>query len=114
MRKLTLILLMAGGLLLLPAQTAKQGVGYVWRGDPVIDQIVPKEAVIEKVGGNFLFTEGPLWFQEGYLLFSDVPANVIRKWTPVGKVVDFKKPSGFDGSGAPAGALIGSNGLTRD
>jgi gluconolactonase len=114
MRKLTLILLMAGGLMMLPAQTGKQGIGYVWRGDPSIDQIVPKDAAIEKIGGGFQFIEGPLWFKEGYLLFSDVVGNVIRKWTPDGKVVEFRRPAGYDGNELPAGGYIGSNGLTFD
>jgi hypothetical protein len=50
----------------------------------------------------------------GYLLFSDIPANAISmKWTP-GQPSVFLKPSGFNGTGAPAGAFIGSNGLTLD
>jgi len=61
-----------------------------------------------------MFTEGPVWFREGYLLFSDIPANTIHRWTPDGKVVEFRKPSGYDRNDAPPGAFIGSNGLTRD
>ena len=54
-----------------------------------------------------------MWIHDGWLLFSDIPNNVILKWTPDGKIVPFRKPSGFDGT-APPGALIGSNGLTLD
>jgi len=95
-------------------ETTKQGVGFVWRGDPAMDQIVSRDVQIEKLGGGFTFTEGPVWFKEGYLLFSDIVDNVIRKWTPDGKVVEFRRPSGYDGTDAPAGAFIGSNGLTID
>jgi gluconolactonase len=82
--------------------------------DPAFEALVPSSAKIEKLAGGFQFTEGPLYYKEGYVLFSDIPANVIYKWTKDGKSAEFRKPSGFDGTGAPAGAYIGSNGLTRD
>jgi gluconolactonase len=82
--------------------------------DPALDAIVPAGATIEKFAGGFGFTEGPIWFKQGYLLFSDIPRNEIRKWTPDGTVALFRKPSGYDGQDAPAGAFIGSNGLTHD
>ncbi|MCL6493895.1 MAG: SMP-30/gluconolactonase/LRE family protein, partial [Ignavibacterium sp.] len=75
------------------------------------DIMVP---VIEKIGSGFTFTEGPIYLREGYLLFSDIPRNTIYKWTPDGKVTEFRKPSGYDGTDAPPGAFIGSNGLTLD
>jgi gluconolactonase len=81
---------------------------------PALDQIVPAGAKIEKLAGGMMFTEGPVWMPEGYLLFSDIPANVIMKWMPGGTPTVFMKPSGFNGTGAPAGAFIGSNGLTLD
>lgn len=36
----------------------------------------------EVVTSGFQFTEGPLWHPEGFLIFSDIPANIIYKWTP--------------------------------
>ena len=106
-------LVMAGGLLVCGNGQA-QGVGKVIRTDPGLDALVPASAKIEKLAGGFQFIEGPIWFKQGYLLFSDIPANTIFKWTPDGKVTPFRKPSGYDGSDAPAGAFIGSNGLTLD
>jgi gluconolactonase len=50
----------------------------------------------------------------GYLLFGDIPGNLIMKWIPGGKLSVFRKPSGYAGRDAPAGAFIGSNGLTLD
>jgi len=32
---------------------------------------------IEKVAGGFVYAEGPAWSHEGYLVFSDIPANKI-------------------------------------
>ncbi len=57
---------------------------------------------VEKAAGDFKFTEGPVWNRAGYLLFSDIPANTIYKWTPGGKSEVFRQPSG------------NSNGLTYD
>ncbi len=88
---------------------AQAGAGKIVRVDPAVNQIVPASAQIEKLAGGFGFTEGPVWMPGGYLLFSDIPNNVINKWTPNGKAVLFRKPSGYDGAGAPAGAFIGSN-----
>lgn len=56
----------------------------------------------EKVAGDFKFTEGPVWNRAGYLLFSDIPANTIYKWTSGTAAERFRSPSG------------NSNGLTYD
>ena len=56
----------------------------------------------EQIATGFQFTEGPVWHSDGYLLFSDIPANRIVKWTPDGKTETFREPSG------------NSNGLTYD
>ena len=55
-----------------------------------------------------------MWVSEGgpYLLFSDIPANAIYKWTPDGQVSDFIKPV-FEAE-YEEGRFIGSNGLTLD
>ncbi|HYM09872.1 MAG TPA: SMP-30/gluconolactonase/LRE family protein [Bryobacterales bacterium] len=104
------IVLAAVAGLALGAQPA--GVGSIQRADPAIDRLVPAGAKIEKLAGNFKFTEGPIWIHAGYLLFSDIPANSIMKWTPDGKVSVFRHPV-FPGK-FPEGQLIGSNGLTLD
>lgn len=91
-----------------------QTVGGVERIDPALDAIIPADAKIEKLAGGFKFTEGPIWVHAGYLLFSDIPNNVINKWTPDGKVSVFLKQSGYNGPTPPSGELPGSNGLTLD
>jgi gluconolactonase len=88
--------------------------GKIVRLDQALDQIVAPSARIELVASGFSFTEGPVWIIPGALLFSDIPNNTIHKMSPAGRVSVFRKPSGFDGSGAPKGAFIGSNGLTLD
>jgi gluconolactonase len=89
-------------------------VGSIVRSDPAFDALVPASATIERIAKDHKFTEGPLYYRDGYLLFSDIPQNTIFKWTPDGIVNVFRRPSGYDGTDAPAGALVGSNGLTRD
>lgn len=89
-------------------------VGSIRRLDPAIDELIPADAVIEKLAGGFTFTEGPIWMAEGHLIFSDIPENTMFKWTPDGAVTVFRKPSGFDGAEWPKGAFVGSNGLTLD
>jgi gluconolactonase len=94
--------------------TQAQCAGKVVRTDPALDRIVPPGAAIEKLAGGFAFTEGPVWVYDGYLLFSDIPNNVIHKWTPGGNVTVFRKPSGWHETAEPPGPFMGSNGLTLD
>ena len=90
------------------------GVGNIVRLDPALDAIVPASAKIEKIAGGFQFTEGPLWFPEGHLWFSDVMGNVVRQWSPDGKVIEILRPGGYEKNDAPPGSFIGPNGMIFD
>jgi len=57
--------------------------------------IFGKEAKLERIATGFKFTEGALWHPDGFLLFSDTPANTIYKWTPDHKVEVFRCPAGY-------------------
>ncbi|WP_206018040.1 SMP-30/gluconolactonase/LRE family protein [Rhodohalobacter barkolensis] len=49
----------------------------------------------EVVTDGFQFTEGPFWHPDGFLLFSDIPANTIYKWEPGNSESDvYIEPSG--------------------
>lgn len=62
--------------------------------DPGMKGIVDEDAVVEKIASGFLFTEGPIWNPyDKHLIFSDMPGNHMRKWTPGGAVETFRKPS---------------------
>src|SRR5207248_8036346 len=87
-------------------------VGTILRLDPAFDQLVPKDAQIEKLAGGFTFIEGPLWRPSNALWFSDVVGNVVRQWTPDGKVTEILRPGGYDGNSLPAGGFNGPNGMT--
>ena len=93
---------------------APKGVGSIERLDPALDALVPTTAEIERLAGGFGFTEGPLWFPtENHLWFSDVTGNVVRQWSPDGKVVEILRPGGGENKDAPAGSFIGPNGMVH-
>lgn len=51
-------------------------------------------ASVKQLGAGFTFTEGPLWHPvEKHLLFSDMPGDVRRRWTPDGQVNEVMRPS---------------------
>jgi len=86
----------------------------VRRVDPALDAIVPEGLSIEKLAGGFIFTEGPVWVPDGYLLFSDPNANTIYRWTPDGQVAVFRTKSGYAGVDVAEYGQPGSNGITLD
>ncbi|MGH9355600.1 MAG: SMP-30/gluconolactonase/LRE family protein [Terriglobia bacterium] len=98
----------------------------VMRMDPGFDEIISTSTAIERIASGFSFVEGPVWVRDGnYLLFSDIPNNVINKWSPDGRVSVFLEESGFSGElprPVPKlltmenllGYLVGSNGTTLD
>jgi gluconolactonase len=88
--------------------------GTIVRLDPAFDTIAPPSAAIEKLAGDFQFTEGPLSRPDGSVWFSDVTGNVVRQWSPDGKVTEILRPGGYDKSDAPAGSFIGPNGMIAD
>ncbi len=88
--------------------------GTIERLDPRFDQIIPKDAKIEKLAEGFAWSEGPIWIKNGnYLVFSDVPSNTVYKWKAGEGVTEYLKPSGYTGL-ARRGGEPGSNGLTVD
>jgi len=83
------------------------------RVDPAFDKLIPPGAKVEKVADGFQFVEGPVWYRPGgYLLFSDIPGNVIMQWSPSGGKMVFRDHIFADSY--PAGKQVGTNGLTLD
>lgn len=60
------------------------------------NKIFPKDAKVQKLATGFMFIEGPVWISQGggYLVFSDIPANEMKRWDAAGGVKTFRKPSG--------------------
>jgi len=59
-----------------------------------VQDILDDSAKLEKVAGDFQFIEGPILHPDGFLLFSDIPANIIYKLTSNQQVEVFRRPSG--------------------
>jgi len=59
-----------------------------------VQDILDDSAKLEKVAGNFQFIEGPIWHPDGFLLFSDIPADIIYKFASNQQVEVFRRPSG--------------------
>ena len=58
--------------------------------EPLMDIWAP----VAQVGTGFTFTEGPLWHpRDHYLLFSDMPADVRRRWDAEHGVQEVMRPS---------------------
>jgi gluconolactonase len=86
----------------------------VTRLDPALDAIVPANARIEKLAEGFLFTEGPVWMPDGYLLFSDPNANTIYRWSDRDGLSVYRTKSGYTGVDVGEYGQPGSNGLAVD
>ncbi|HVY69034.1 MAG TPA: SMP-30/gluconolactonase/LRE family protein, partial [Verrucomicrobiae bacterium] len=81
---------------------------------PELYTLLPADAKLELLAEGFTWTEGPVWSRKGgYLLFCDIPRNVIFKWKDGEGTSEFLSPSGYTGS-TPRGGEPGSNGLTMD
>jgi gluconolactonase len=69
----------------------------------------------EKIASGFQFTEGPLWHPNGFLLFSDIPANKIYQLFPGQAATVYLDGSGFTGTDSYLlSDQPGSNGLALD
>jgi gluconolactonase len=60
---------------------------------PALLELVDEDAELERLGTGFTFTEGPLWQPDGYLLFSDMPGDVRRRWDEENGVREVANPS---------------------
>ncbi len=46
-----------------------------------------------RLATDMQFIEGPVWMREGFLVFSDIPANELKRWDAKGGLQTFRKPS---------------------
>ena len=61
---------------------------------PEFEELIDAYAPVGQVGTGFTFTEGPIWHPlDHYLLFSDMPADVRRRWDPGRGVAEVRRPS---------------------
>ena len=72
------------------------------------ERVVAPGAAVEKLAGDFAFTEGPTCDPDGNVLFTDQPNNRILKWSTEGRLSTFLQPAGRANGMyfAPGGHLI--------
>jgi len=55
-------------------------------------QLFRKQVAVKRLATDMQFIEGPVWMPQGFLVFSDIPANELKRWD--GKAVStFRQPS---------------------
>ncbi|WP_333916467.1 SMP-30/gluconolactonase/LRE family protein [Sphingomonas sp. LR60] len=83
---------------------------------PAFDRIVAPGTRVEVIATGIQWAEGPVWvpLDGGYLLFSDPPANVVRRWSRGDGVTTFLSPSGAPDPDRTVLREPGANGLTLD
>lgn len=98
-----------------PESTIYKTIGTIERYDSKLDEIISPDAKIEIISEGYKWSEGCLWIEKhNMLLFSDVPANTIYKWTEKEGTKVYLKPSGYTGATPSKSRESGSNGLTID
>ena len=84
----------------------------------LLTDLVPQQTP-ETIAESFQFTEGPVWHPDGYVLFSDIPANTINRYVPGADPEPYLTPSGntngltFDRSGRLVGCEHGGRRVSR-
>jgi len=114
MRKFSL--LAVSMLLAVSPAIRSQDKGDVVSLDPAFNEIASSDAKVEKLAGGLMATNGPFWLtKQGFLLFSDPPANIMYKWDPrEGKHSVYMDKSGLTRGEAEGRRELGSNGTTMD
>jgi gluconolactonase len=96
------------------AQQLPYFTGSVDRLDPALDLIIAPGTRPEVIAEGFDWSEGPLWLPGlESLVFSDIPKNIVYRWSQEEGLVPYLEPSGYTGE-VPRGGELGSNGLLLD
>ncbi|NLS00727.1 SMP-30/gluconolactonase/LRE family protein [Rhizobium sp. P38BS-XIX] len=70
--------------------------------DPRMEALLRPEAVLQRLCTGAIWSEGPVWWDDGSVTWSDIPNNRMLKWSPVEGMTVFRSPSNH------------TNGHTRD
>ncbi|MCY1054813.1 SMP-30/gluconolactonase/LRE family protein [Nannocystis sp. SCPEA4] len=87
--------------------------------DPPMSLADIVDGELELIADGHMFTEGPIWSPEGYLLYSDIPANTIFRWAEGEQPIAFITPSGnsnglaFDAMGRLVAGEHGGRRISR-
>jgi gluconolactonase len=83
------------GLLAALYPVMSQGTEFEAKDESSLKTLFPPTPRIERLATGMKFLEGPVWVAKegGYLVFSDIPANELKRWTPTGGVALLRYPS---------------------
>ncbi|KTT99514.1 SMP-30/gluconolactonase/LRE family protein [Sphingomonas sanguinis] len=85
------------------------------RLSPGLDRMIAPGTEPEVIATDIRWAEGPVWVPRGgYLLFSDPPANIVRRWQRGRGVSVVLNPSGAGGTDPRLVREPGANGLALD
>jgi gluconolactonase len=88
--------------------------GGIERLAPEFDALVAPGVEMQRLAEGFNWSEGPTWLPwEKAVVFSDVPENVVYRWSEKDGLTEYLRPSGYTGKGLKFREQ-GSNGLTTD
>lgn len=88
---------------------ADETIGIIEIYDDRAYNYINEETLISVRGKGFDWVEGPVWVKEhNFLLFTDIPQNIIRKFDPISGLSIYMKNVGFD---EPSDKGPGANGL---
>lgn len=79
---------------LLAALCALMSLSIVSAAIAANEPVTAQGAKLEKLAGDFAFTEGATCDPEGNVFFTDQPNDRIMEWTVEGKLIEFMKPAG--------------------
>lgn len=95
-----------------PIETVSPQYEIIGSIEAASDNLIDPASKIEKLGGDFQWSEGPVWIKDGgYLLFTDVPGNTIYKFEEGEGITTWMTPSGHADPKPSYTSSQGANGL---
>jgi gluconolactonase len=86
---------LTAALSLIVAPTVLQAGNFDIRNPAEFRKIVPADAELKKLAGGMKFVEGPVWIKRegGYLIFSNIPDEQLKKWSDKDGLTTFREHS---------------------
>jgi gluconolactonase len=69
------------------------GADFEIKDEAEFKKLFTPAAKVERIATGLQFVEGPVWMPAGFLVFSDIPANELKRWDAAGGVQTFRKSS---------------------
>lgn len=78
-----------------PVYAAESNMAFDVRDETEFRNVVAPAGALKQLAADMRFLEGPVWnpADGGFLVFSDIPSDELKKWTESTGVTVFRKPS---------------------